>query len=91
MVGQFHAERAKSKDRLVDALCEGCGRMANFMCSACKGVHYCTTQCQVRWQGWACNENISYRETDGWCTAGHAGGILGCREGGIEAIHVRSV
>ena len=48
VVGQFHAERAKSKDRLVDALCEGCGKMANFMCSACKGVHYCTTQCQVR-------------------------------------------
>ena len=48
VVGQFHAERAKSKDSLVDALCEGCGKMANFMCSACKGVHYCTTQCQVR-------------------------------------------
>ena len=27
--------------------CEACGKVANFMCSACKGAHYCTTQCQV--------------------------------------------
>ena len=75
VVEQFHTERAKSKDRLVDALCEGCGKMANFLCSACKGVHYCTTQCQVRWQGWAADENFSYRGTDGWCIAGHAVGL----------------
>lgn len=36
-----------AKHGLADAVCEGCGKMANFMCSACKGVHYCTTQCQV--------------------------------------------
>ena len=28
--------------------CEACGKLANFMCSACKGAHYCTTECQVR-------------------------------------------
>ena len=46
-VEQFTTERARPKDRLEDAQCEGCGKMANFMCSACKGVHYCTMQCQV--------------------------------------------
>ena len=46
-VEQFTSERAKPKDRMEDAQCEGCGKMANFMCSACKGVHYCTMQCQV--------------------------------------------
>ena len=44
---QYQSDRAKTKDRISDAVCEGCGKMANFMCSACKGVHYCTTQCQV--------------------------------------------
>ena len=59
VVGQFHNERAKSKERLVDALCEGCGKMANFLCSACKGVHYCTAQCQVEQRvGWLYNEKI---------------------------------
>ena len=46
-MGQMLNEKAKPKDGLEDAVCEGCGKMANFMCSACKGVHYCTTQCQV--------------------------------------------
>ena len=31
-----------------DSQCAACGALANFMCSACKGVHYCSTQCQVR-------------------------------------------
>ena len=26
--------------------CEGCGKEANFMCSACKSAHYCSTACQ---------------------------------------------
>jgi len=29
-----------------DSQCAACGALANFMCSACKGVHYCSTQCQ---------------------------------------------
>ena len=28
--------------------CEACGKPANFLCSACKSVHYCTPRCQVR-------------------------------------------
>ena len=27
--------------------CEACGAAANFMCSACKGAHYCSNYCQV--------------------------------------------
>ena len=27
--------------------CDACGRPANFLCSACKTVHYCTPRCQV--------------------------------------------
>lgn len=27
--------------------CEACGKPANFLCSACKSVHYCTPRCQV--------------------------------------------
>ena len=27
--------------------CEACGKPANFLCSACKTVHYCTPRCQV--------------------------------------------
>ena len=27
--------------------CDACGRSANFLCSACKTVHYCTPRCQV--------------------------------------------
>jgi len=33
------AETSESK-------CEACGAAANFMCSACKGAHYCSTECQ---------------------------------------------
>ena len=32
---------------MIMCRCEACGKVANFMCSACKGAHYCTTQCQV--------------------------------------------
>ena len=31
-----------------EAKCGACGAAANFMCSACKGAHYCSTKCQVR-------------------------------------------
>ena len=30
-----------------DAICEGCKKEANFMCSACRGAHYCSLECQV--------------------------------------------
>ena len=30
-----------------DSKCEICGAPANFVCSACKGAHYCTSTCQV--------------------------------------------
>ena len=32
---------------LSESSCEACGGAANFMCSACKGTHYCSTYCQV--------------------------------------------
>ena len=32
----------------VDVLCKNCRKEANFMCSACKSVHYCSIDCQVR-------------------------------------------
>ena len=35
------------KSTLPDEKCEACGKDANFMCSACKGAHYCSTVCQV--------------------------------------------
>ena len=28
--------------------CQACGAPANFLCSACKRVHYCTSRCQVQ-------------------------------------------
>ena len=31
----------------VDVLCKNCRKEANFMCSACKSVHYCSIDCQV--------------------------------------------
>jgi len=38
------------KAALPDEKCEACGKEANFMCSACKGAHYCSTVCQKeRW------------------------------------------
>ena len=30
-----------------ESKCGACGAAANFMCSACKGAHYCSTECQV--------------------------------------------
>jgi len=33
---------------MADSQCEACGAAANFMCSACKGAHYCSTLCQGR-------------------------------------------
>jgi hypothetical protein len=31
----------------LDISCKFCKKEANFMCSACKGVHYCSLDCQV--------------------------------------------
>ena len=31
----------------LDVLCKNCRKEANFMCSACKSVHYCSIDCQV--------------------------------------------
>ena len=31
----------------TESKCEACGSLANFMCSACKLVHYCSAACQV--------------------------------------------
>lgn len=28
-------------------LCQACKKEANFMCSACRGAHYCSIECQV--------------------------------------------
>lgn len=30
-----------------DSKCEVCTNPANYMCSSCKGAHYCSTDCQV--------------------------------------------
>lgn len=32
---------------MVDIFCKNCRKEANFMCSACKSVHYCSIDCQV--------------------------------------------
>ena len=34
----------------LDVLCKNCRKEANFMCSACKSVHYCSIDCQVNIQ-----------------------------------------
>ena len=34
----------------VDVLCKNCRKEANFMCSACKSVHYCSIDCQVKFK-----------------------------------------
>ena len=30
--------------------CKNCRKEANFMCSACKSVHYCSLDCQVSFE-----------------------------------------
>jgi len=48
------------KTSLTDEKCDNCGKEANFMCSACKGAHYCSLECQKeRWPSHcrACLEN----------------------------------
>ena len=32
---------------VMDIFCKNCRQEANFMCSACKSVHYCSLECQV--------------------------------------------
>ena len=29
------------------AMCKACKKEASFMCSACRGAHYCSLECQV--------------------------------------------
>ena len=36
-----------SSSDMTVAKCEACAAPALFMCSACKGAHYCSTECQV--------------------------------------------
>ena len=38
----------------VDVLCKNCRKEANFMCSACKSVHYCSIDCQVKLKNQVC-------------------------------------
>ena len=49
-----HSYLAAARQRLLpptsldtESKCEVCGSPANFMCSACKLVHYCSAACQV--------------------------------------------
>lgn len=51
--------------KAVDYICEVCRKPAMFVCSACKGVAYCSTECQVSqstrgmvWVIWKCNLDI---------------------------------
>ena len=37
-----------NKTVVMDIFCKNCRQEANFMCSACKSVHYCSLECQVR-------------------------------------------
>ena len=49
-IGAAPLESASSNGKLltVDVFCKNCRKEANFMCSACKNVHYCSIDCQVR-------------------------------------------
>ena len=40
-------ERAKDQAKAEECACCVCGGPASFMCSGCKGSHYCSTECQV--------------------------------------------
>ena len=50
-VGSFDSagEASASLQRTPEGLvqCKACTREANFMCSACRGAHYCSLECQV--------------------------------------------
>lgn len=41
------AANSQNKVVVMDIFCKNCRQEANFMCSACKGVHYCSLECQV--------------------------------------------
>ena len=44
--GEASASLQRTPEGLVQ--CKACTREANFMCSACRGAHYCSLECQVR-------------------------------------------
>ena len=44
---QSDSQFSYSTNCLSFSTCEACGKPANFLCSACKKVHYCTPRCQV--------------------------------------------
>jgi len=47
---QQQQQQQQRKSIPPEEKCEACGKEANFMCSACKGAHYCSTTCQKeRW------------------------------------------
>ena len=37
----------QSRESTILSKCTMCNRVANFLCSGCQGVYYCTVQCQV--------------------------------------------
>ena len=41
------AANSQNKVVVMDIFCKNCRQEANFMCSACKSVHYCSLECQV--------------------------------------------
>ena len=43
------AANSQNKVVVMDIFCKNCRQEANFMCSACKSVHYCSLECQVRY------------------------------------------
>jgi len=49
-----------SSSDMTVAKCEACAAPALFMCSACKGAHYCSTECQ---RGHWLSHNMSCKQT----------------------------
>ena len=42
------------------AMCKACKKEASFMCSACRGAHYCSLECQVGLKGHVVVVRLSY-------------------------------
>ena len=45
--------------------CAVCTKVANFLCSGCQKVYYCTVQCQVKFSNKTCNFHIFSRAITG--------------------------